>query len=162
MRIPHLYIESTIFNFAFYGKGLEKQVYAQRLFEAIGAGTFLAFTSEYVTGELKKDSSEKRQKMLGLIDKHKIKINRKSDDIENLALEYVAQGIIPEKYENDALHIAAAAINGIDFVVSYNYNHIVKLKTIIGTGLINRRRDLPIVGLATPKEVLDYGTRRND
>jgi len=40
--------------------------------------------------------------------------------------------------------------------VSYNYNHIVKLKTIIGTALVNRRRGLPIVGLCTPKEILDY------
>jgi hypothetical protein len=74
-----------------------------------------------------------------------------------LAAEYIYRGIIPEKYKDDAFHIAASARNGLDFVVSYNYNHIVKLKAIIGTGMVNRRNGLPIVGLSTPKEVLEYG-----
>jgi hypothetical protein len=52
MNIPRLYVESTMFNFYFYGKGKEKQTYTLRLFNAIAAGTYEAYTSEYAIKEL--------------------------------------------------------------------------------------------------------------
>jgi len=42
------------------------------------------------------------------------------------------------------------------FVISYNLGHIVKTKTMIGTGLANLREGYRQIGLSTPKEVLDY------
>ncbi|GAB6391266.1 MAG: putative PIN domain protein [Treponematales bacterium] len=156
MNVPHLYVESTMFNFYFYGKGKEKQAHTLRLFDAIAAGTYEAFTSEYALKELRRDTGARYQKMFALVDKYRLHTFPMSDEVDELAVRYVDRGIIPEKYIDDANHIAVCALNGLDFVVSYNYNHIVKLKTIIGTALVNRRLGLPIVGLCTPKEILDY------
>jgi hypothetical protein len=83
-------------------------------------------------------------------------------EIDRIGALYIKKGIIPEKYEDDALHIATATVNGIDFVISYNYNHIVKPKTVIGTGLINRREGYHQVGLSTPKEILDYDNEKEE
>ena len=69
---------------------------------------------------------------------------------------YVKKGIIPLKFRTDALHIATATVNKLDFVVSYNLGHIVKTKTMIGTGLVNLREGYRQIGLSTPTEVLDY------
>jgi hypothetical protein len=69
---------------------------------------------------------------------------------------YVKKGIIPLKFRADALHIATATVNKLDFVISYNLGHIVKTKTMIGTGLANLREGYRQIGLSTPKEVLDY------
>ena len=35
-----------------------------------------------------------------------------------LAKRYIAEGIIPERYEDDALHIAVASINNLDAIIS--------------------------------------------
>ncbi|MFQ3675573.1 MAG: hypothetical protein SNJ64_03415, partial [Endomicrobiia bacterium] len=43
--------------------------------------------------------------------------------------KYILENIIPSKYRNDALHIAIAVVNDSDVVVSWNLEHIVKLKT---------------------------------
>jgi predicted nucleic acid-binding protein len=157
MYSPKLYLETTMFNFFFYGKDKEKQVYTKRLFEDIAAGKYEPYTSDYVITEIRRASKEKFDNMIALIDKYKITVLPLSKEIELLGAIYVSKGIIPEKYKDDATHIAAATVNGLDFVVSYNYNHIVKLKTIIGTGLINRMEGYQQVGLSTPKEILDYG-----
>src|SRR3989338_1021470 len=38
-----------------------------------------------------------------------------------LAERYIKEGIIPEKYRSDALHISIAVINGIEVIVSWNF-----------------------------------------
>jgi hypothetical protein len=156
MYIPKLFLETTMFNFYFYGKGKEKQVYTERLFTDIAAGKYKAYTSDYVIDELKKDTTERFNAMYSLVGKYNIDVLPSDAESTRLGALYIAKGIIPEKYDDDALHIAAATVNGLDFVISYNYNHIVKLKTIIGTGLINRREGYQQVSLSTPKEILDY------
>ena len=37
---------------------------------------------------------------------------------------------VPKEYPDDALHIATAATNGLDFLVSWNFKHITNANTI--------------------------------
>jgi len=60
------------------------------------------------------------------------------------------------KYFTDALHIAAVTVAGLDFIVSLNFRHIVKRKTIIETEIINAREGFRRVFIHTPAEVIDY------
>ena len=46
-----------------------------------------------------------------------------SDEAEALANALVA-GPIPDKYAEDALHIALATVNGMDFLLTWNFRHI--------------------------------------
>ena len=79
-----------------------------------------------------------------------------SPEVTRIADIYIKKGIIPEKYSEDALNIAIATVNNLDFVISYNLGHIVKTKTMIGTGLTNLREGYRQIGLSTPTEVLEY------
>jgi len=45
--------------------------------------------------------------------------------------------VIPANYRTDGLHIAIAAVNDLDMIVSMNFQHIVKRKTIKMTAAIN-------------------------
>ncbi len=38
---------------------------------------------------------------------------------------YVAEGIIPTKYHTDGVHIALAAVNDLDMIISMNFQHAV-------------------------------------
>jgi hypothetical protein len=60
------------------------------------------------------------------------------------------------KYATDALHIAAATVTGIDYIVSLNFRHIVKHKTIIETEIINAREGFKRVFIHAPAEVIDH------
>jgi len=55
----------------------------------------------------------------------------------------------------DGIHIAMATINNLDIIVSYNFHHIVKLKTIIGTESINLREGYKHIGIYSPTEVIE-------
>ena len=47
-----------------------------------------------------------------------------SDEAILLAEALVREGPVPEEYGEDALHIAICAVNGIDFLVTWNCKHL--------------------------------------
>jgi len=69
-----------------------------------------------------------RKHLLDLIDGFE-RLSSKGEEIQALALEYVTRGIIPVKHIEDAVHIAVATVYTLDVLVSWNFEHIVKLKT---------------------------------
>jgi len=64
-------------------------------------------------------------------------------------------GIIPVGYRTDALHIATATAHGLDSIISLNFKHIVKDKTIEMTEVINYRAGYKKVNIYIPAEVID-------
>ena len=146
--LPKLFIETTVFNFYFEGKQGQKQKAAIRLFDKIAQGRYEAYTSQEVLDELKATEEEKRKQMLSLSMKYIKKEIATTHEARLLAEMYIGKGIIPKKYHSDALHIANATVNNLDFVISYNQGHIVKIKTMIGTGFINLREGFRQIGRA--------------
>jgi hypothetical protein len=53
------------------------------------------------------------------------------------------------------LHIAATSIYGLETIISWNFKHIVKLKTIILTEIVNLKEGYKRILINSPKEVID-------
>jgi predicted nucleic acid-binding protein len=149
-----LYLETTMFNYYFDADrdGHDDTV---RLFEAVGAGEYEGYTSEYATIELRDASEPKQSYMLELISKYKITVFDIDDESDRLADMYVQSGIIPLKYRLDGAHIATASIHGLDCILSFNFQHINKLKTKHMTTLVNLKEGYKGIIICTPMEVLD-------
>jgi hypothetical protein len=156
MRVPTIYLETTIFNFPFAGDAPQYQEDTRRLLAEVKAGKFRAYTSEYVVRELEAATDALREERLRLIDEYNVEVIPASEESESLAQCYVETGIIPRAYSTDGVHIAAATVKGLDFIVSLNFRHIVKRKTIEATELINFREGYKKIGIYTPAEVIDY------
>ena len=155
MRTPKIYLETSALNFAFAEDSPEKKADTLKLFEEIKCGKYLPFTSDYVKDEIDNAPYDKKDKMYRLILEYDIERLQKTDEIKELAEEYVREGIIPRKHMMDALHIAAATVNDLDMIVSWNFQHIVKRKTIIMTGSINLRNGYKKVEIYAPTEVIE-------
>ena len=136
IRIPKTYLETTMFNYFF---DTERDAYADtiKLFEEIKSGKYQAFASSYVIGELEKASENKYLKMMKLIEEYKIIILDASNEADELGLLYQERGVLPVRSTIDAQHIAVATINDMDMIISLNFEHIVRKKTLEMTGYIN-------------------------
>lgn len=157
MRQPKVYIETSVFNFVFADDAPDKRDDTLALFEEIRQGKYAPYTSTYVLQELQRAPEPKRSDMVELLGKHGIVILPAGDEAQILAGKYVAEGIVPQKYLTDALHIAVASVNDLDFIVSYNFKHIVKMKTITMTEAVNLKEGYKRIGIYSPTEVIDYG-----
>ena len=155
MRVPKVYLETTVFNFYFANDAPDKKQDTLKLFEEIKEGKYKPYTSNTVLVELAKDSDPKRTQMLALIETYNVEVLPVHADEKRLASVYVAEGIIREKYATDALHIASTTVNDLDFIVSYNFKHIVKRKTIMMTESVNLREGYKRIGIFSPTEVIE-------
>jgi len=73
--------------------------------------------------------------------------------VELLAQQYLQRGIFPDKYYDDALHVACASVNQIPYVLSWNFKHLVKVKTRRFVSLTNALLDYPPVEIIAPPEL---------
>lgn len=124
MRVPKVYIETSVFNFVFARDAVDKRDDTLRLFEEIKQGRYLPYTSGYVVNELAEASDPKRSEMLGLIVEYDVITLPVDAEAERLAALYVSEGIIPQKYVVDGIHIAIATVYDLDFIVSFNFRHL--------------------------------------
>jgi len=156
MRVPKIYLETSALNFVFTVQAPERRADTLKLFEEIRNGKYVPFTSEYVKEEIDKASTNKMNELYELIAEYNINSLQKTDDITRLAEEYVKEGIIPEKHKMDAFHIATATVNGLDMIISWNFAHIVKRKTIRMTGQVNSRKGYKRIEICSPTEVIEH------
>jgi hypothetical protein len=143
-----------MFNYYF---DAEREYHADtiRLFEEIRVGKYEAYTSEYTVIELRNAPEPKRGNMLSLIDKCHIITLDLDEEAERLADVYIENGIMPIKYRLDGTHIAIAAVHDLDYILSFNFQHINRVKTKRMTELINLQEGYKGITICTPMEVLD-------
>ncbi|MCL2053038.1 MAG: hypothetical protein FWG90_01155 [Oscillospiraceae bacterium] len=157
MRKPKIYLETTMFNYYF---DTERDAHGDTvaLFKEIQAGKYKPYTSAYVVDELLKTDNElKRKNMLALITEYNVTVLSHSDESQELADIYVNEGIIPNKYRYDGLHIACATVNDLEYIFSLNFKHINKLRTKTMTSGVNIREGYKPIIIVAPSEVVEYG-----
>ena len=52
-----------------------------------------------------------------------------SDEARDLAKAIVENGLMPRQFAEDALHIAVAAMHGVDYVLTWNFRHLNNVQT---------------------------------
>lgn len=100
------------------------------------AAEFDLYISTLVIAELSADPDERRREnMLNLVRDLNLTVLELQPTAVELAATYRRQ-IIPNEV-NDSLHIALATVSGIDAIVSWNFRHIVNVKTMKAVHEIN-------------------------
>ncbi|MDG4563280.1 MAG: type II toxin-antitoxin system VapC family toxin [Candidatus Competibacter sp.] len=112
---------------------------------------FELYVSTVVIAEAKTGDPEAAQKrMLAIADLPVLDVNAAA---ENLARQLVDQKLIPATSAEDALHIALATINGMDFLLTWNFRHInnAEMKARITAAIEALGYECPI--LCSPEEL---------
>ena len=113
---------------------------------------FKLFISALVIQEASRGNTEAAKKRLSAMSD--IPVLEISREARELAESLINTGAIPAESEEDALHIAVASINGMDFLLTWNFSHInnaFKKSQIIRT--IEERGFVPPV-ICSPEEFL--------
>ena len=149
----NLYLDTSIPNFILAKESPAEQFITKALFDEIEMGKHKGFISRVVIDEISRASEPKRTKLLSLVKDFEVLDVTPNGEI--LAREYIRNGTIPQKYEADALHIAIATIHNMDILVSWNFAHIVRVKTRKDVNAINALLGYKSIELASPQEVIE-------
>jgi hypothetical protein len=77
-----------------------------------------------------------------------------TEEIDELAKEYVRENVVGETSMDDCRHIACATINNVDYLVSWNFKHIVNVFRIRGYNSINLKNGYLQLDIRSPKDII--------
>lgn len=155
MKKIKYYLDTTVFNFVFAESDTEKKEITLKFFKDLPLIAEGVYISDEVVREISRASEPRKSQLEGLIRDTNPFLLEIDLETEELAERYISEGIIPEKYRSDAIHIAAAVINGIDVIVSWNFEHIVKLKTRVMVDGVNKLLGYHEIEICSPEEVVE-------
>ena len=123
---PKVYIETSVVSY-YTGRGSRDVVIAGRQqatqdFWPLLADAVQPFVSALVVKEATKGNPVVAKSRLDAIQTFPVLAT--TPKAERLAQELIDARGIPMQYPEDALHIAVAAIAGMDFIVTWNFSHI--------------------------------------
>jgi predicted nucleic acid-binding protein len=78
-----------------------------------------------------------------------------TDEADALKEKLLAAAALPRKAELDALHIAVAAVHGLDYLLSWNCRHIANAVTLPRVYEICRREGFEPPFVCTPPELME-------
>lgn len=155
MKKIKYYLDTTIFNFVFAEGDTEKKDITVKLFKDLPSISNGIYISDEVIREINRAPEPRKSQLVGQLEETNPLLLEVDIEAEELAERYVKEGIIPERYRSDAVHIAVAVINGIEVIVSWNFEHIVKLKTRVMVNGINRLLGYHEIEICSPEEVIE-------
>jgi hypothetical protein len=79
-----------------------------------------------------------------------------NDEAVELAAQYIAEKVVGHTSYADCLHIALATINRADFLISWNFKHIVNVWRIRGYNAINIKNGYRELEIRSPRDFMIY------
>jgi hypothetical protein len=154
---PLLYLETSIFGFCFdqEPRNALRREAVVALFEQIRLGTLDVATSPVTFEELDRTPEPLKSRLLPLLDGIR-RLTADKDEVEHLALAYLNERVIPERYAEDAEHVAYATVCKADVLVSLNLRHLANEWAERRVCAVNLREGYQALSIRTPEEVLEY------
>ncbi len=151
MKKTKLYLDTSVPSFLFADDSPEKREATIQFWDILKMGLYDIVISDILLTEISRSEVPSSQQLEDRLAEIILKIVSVNEDIYSLAQKYIDEGIIPQKYQDDALHVALATYNEVDALISWNFKHMVNLKTIRGVNGINRMLGFKELEILTPQ-----------
>jgi predicted nucleic acid-binding protein len=146
-----LYLDTSVISALFDEKNLERKFLTEAFFRIIKE--FDVYISELTIAEIENTTDKHhREKLINAAkDLHILSIN---DEIEMLTNEYISFGAISDGFIEDAYHIAISVIHEMDYLLSWNFKHLVRTRTRDIVRMVNTIKKFKYIEIITPAELL--------
>ncbi len=155
MKKLKLYIETSVWNHLFADDVPEKRMVTERFFRDEEIRRFDLYISEIVLAEINDAPEPKRDMLLKEIGRYNPEVLYLNPDVAAVAEEYLKNGLLTKKHIDDIYHLAYAAVNGLDILLSWNMRHLVKRRTQLIVELTNKALGYRELEVWTPEELME-------
>ena len=150
-----VYLDTSVISYLDQKDAPERMKETQDMWEFFKKGQYEVYISDVVVYEIKKCSMEKREILLDYLDQIEYNIIETDENTVSLAEKFIDFGVLKRKSYDDCRHIAAAVLAGCDIIISWNFKHIVNIKTIRGIRAITNLKGHKPVEILNPSVLLE-------
>ena len=157
MKKLRIYIDTSILGGLFDTEEPKRVNTAERLLQLISDGVYEGFVSLLTIEEILNAPEKIRDKLKVKISETGLRVLEETEESINLANAYLQDKAIPEKYRDDARHIAMGVFHELDYIVSWNYKHMVNIAVRRLVNSTNLRMGYNPIEIISPEEVTGDG-----
>jgi predicted nucleic acid-binding protein len=133
----------------------EKMQDTLTLMKEIKEGKFEIIFSDVCFEEIDRCLEPKRQYMLDCLEEIEYKRVKINDTIKEIADHIIDLGILAESSRDDCLHIGVAIYSQCDYLVSWNFKHLVKGRTIKGVRIVTNQLGYDCIDIVSPTMLIE-------
>jgi predicted nucleic acid-binding protein len=137
MKKLKIYLDTSVISHLQHEDVPEKMRDTLLLWEELKTGKYEVVISDVVLQEIENCHEPKQTDLLNYLDEIEYEILHKNFEVDNLAKDYIKNGVLNQKSITDCLHIAFAVVSECDVIVSWNFKHMVRFKIIQGVRAVN-------------------------
>lgn len=151
MRKESLYLDTSVVSAYYDRRAKERQQATIKFWKKTLLGYQVCISETTVEEIDNTKQAALRKKLKRLIKSFKVlNVNAK---IKDLAKVYVEERVFPEKYIDDSLHAAVASFYEIPYLISWNFQHLVKVRTRKLVKSVNILKGLKEIEIISPQEL---------
>lgn len=147
-----LYLDTSVFGGYFDEEFAEFTI---PLFKRLDNGEFTLLYSSVTQDELENAPKNVRDLVIKLKAAN-TEFLEVTNEAVNLATEYIEEKVVGKTSYADCLHIALATINRADYLISWNFKHIVNVQRIRGYNSINIKSGYKQLEIRSPRDFMNY------
>lgn len=154
---PRIYLETSIVSYLVSRPSTNIRVNANQLTTTEWweqrRSSFDLFVSEFVRAEASLGDPEAARRRIEVI--QELPELAATEETLELGSALLSDGPIPASAEIDAYHIAISAVNGMDYLLTWNCTHIANATMRSQIELVCRDRDYEPPTICTPQELME-------
>ena len=154
MRKLKLYLDTSVISHLQAPDTPEKMTETQTFWEILKTGKYDVVISDVVMEEIERCGEPKRTFMAEQLSEINPNIVWRNKEAKELAEEYVNKKVLVKKNIADCTHIALSVINRCDYLVSWNFRHLVNVQTIEGVRIVNAVNHYQEIKIVSPNMFL--------
>ncbi len=152
MKKLRIYLDTSVIGGCFDEEFSEA---SNKLMSMIRIGIYVGLISNVTLEELE-GAPEQVRNILSDFDEEQMERLQQTPAVRALGDAYLADKVVPLKFEDDALHVASATVHNADMIVSWNFRHLVNFQRIHAFNSVNLKQGYSLIEIRTPKELI-YG-----
>ncbi len=150
-----VYLDTSVISHLLQEDVPEKMADTRKLWEMFNDGKYDVYLSIVTLEEVGDCPEPKRSELRKFLEQINYSVIDITDELESVANKIIEMGILTKKSYDDCQHIAAAVIYGCDCIISWNFKHIVNIKTIRGVRAITNLKGYKPIEIVNPSVLLE-------
>lgn len=150
-----VYLDTSIISHLHHPDAPEKMRETRSVWELFQRSLYDVYISTLVLEEIGDCPEPKRSNLLDWLSGIEYTLVDIDEKIQSIAARIIDMGILTEKSWDDCQHLAAAITAECDCIISWNFKHMVNIKTIRGVRAITNLEGFKPIEIMSPSALLE-------
>lgn len=155
MRRLKVYLDTSVISHLLQEDVPEKMADTRKLWEMFQKGVYEVCLSSVTLKEVSDCPEPKRTELRNYLKQIQYSVFDITREVSEVARQITDMGILTVKSFDDCQHIGAAVVNNCDCIISWNFKHIVNIKTIRGVRAITNLQGYKPIEIWSPSVLLE-------